>query len=103
MTSLDQTPSFNIELVNNNNDEDDEDEKSNSLDDLANDEEMRVCSMEEFPMENPRVFLSSVIMSRRMNFVEYLLLLNVIILKMILILIVNNLLSIKKRLNNVNV
>ena len=46
--TIDQTPSFNIELVNNNDEDDDEDEKSNSLDELADDEEMRVCSMEEF-------------------------------------------------------
>lgn len=45
--STDQTPSFNIELVN-NTDENDEDETSNSFDELANDEEMRVCSMEKF-------------------------------------------------------
>lgn len=55
MTSLDQTsptndqtPSFAIELVNNNtnNDDEDDDEKTNSLDELVNDEEMRVCSIE---------------------------------------------------------
>ena len=101
-----RTPSFAIELVNNNNnDDEDDDEKTNSLDDLVNDEEMRVCLTEEFrwKITSTFFFCFSVIMSKRMNFVEYRSLLNDTIRKMIMIPIVNNHLSIRRLLNNVNV